>query len=101
MELIKKLAFLLITFSISILSLNVSAEEIMFYGDIVEFTCERDSNNSNCKMIDSTVEAIKSKANVDSLSFNSLIEKQGNSMVHLNIEDLESDLHKILVVDYY
>ncbi|CEI51154.1 hypothetical protein [Acinetobacter bereziniae] len=52
-------------------------------------------------MIDSTVEAIKSKANVDSLSFNSLIEKQGNSMVHLNIEDLESDLHKILVVDYY
>lgn len=101
MELIKKLSFLLITFSTSILSLNTSAEEIQFYGNIVEFTCEKDSNNSNCKMIDSTVDAIKSKANVDSLNFNSLVEKHSNSMVHVKVENLESHLHKILVVDYY
>jgi type 1 fimbria pilin len=101
MELIKKLIFLLITFSVPILSFNTYAEEIHFQGNIVEFTCESDSNNSNCKSIERTVEAIKSEKNIESLNFDRLIEGKSNSTVHLKIENLESNLHKILVVDYY
>ena len=102
MDLIKKLSFLLIIFTtISSLSLATYAEEVHFQGQIVEFTCEKDSNNSNCKVIDNTIDVLRKTTTLNSFNFNNLIEKKANSMAHLKIQDLESDQHKILVVDYY
>jgi len=44
---------------------------------------------------------LRKTTTIDSFNFNSLVDKKANSMAHLKIQDLESDQHKILVVDYY
>lgn len=100
MSALKIFSFCFVVLDLITFNTVTSADEIQFSGQIVEFTCEQQSNNLGCQNIQYAMEQVKRESTLG-FSGNRLIEKKYNDVALLQVKNLASPNKKIITVDYF
>ncbi|WP_445116310.1 hypothetical protein [Acinetobacter sp. WZC-1] len=76
------------------------AEQIDFQGRISEFSCAENSHTADCRAIQGTVADIRDMKTPDAVKLVQLLNGH-NEIATLKLENLQTSLHQVLVINYH